>query len=612
MKITALRSLTRLDAFLQLMLLLALTPLLPVSESVALAPQDSAHFAREFEKLPDERFGSPKVINNRIYYKSSIRPPFSIRSRDFNGALISDHPTSAFNGSVFSRFDVSTDGREYFTIDGGPNYQVRIGILAPDGTYVGDFGPEGKVKGSVNFGYKSLFAVSPVTGRVYVTNETVNQQDYDPAKKGLVQVFDRDGNFLHEFRTTGVLASTLETTIKSLHVRGDVEGKDELFVYDGLDIFDRFNNPGIKVFGGDGQFHKLVKNMGDAMPAFSRWYSQAFFWKDFLIVSGSGAVRVFPAALSDGSEILANMTINNAGNNTETLIGFNDLGGMITVSDLPNGEESYVNLRQYSYPNFSNFDAVRRNAVPNPWVLGVSQRPGGGIVDIDYQVDDANDSVVTTALVAFAGGEASLSNVLPMNTLIEGTGTRVGANQPTGAVQRLTWNAGSDWNVDFGTLRVMALARDSRSHWFDVHLVEIPADGDRPAVTISRNPLLESDFLTQFLWLVAKKDPSVKLIDGVLFGTTGADNGVILANGTSSTPAGREFLLKRDGLRVATSAEVVRAREGATPGFEVRLDPPLRMFRPTGVFPDKINEFGVESGSVPAPGGVYVVRATAG
>jgi hypothetical protein len=269
-------------------------------------------------------------------------------------------------------------------------------------------------------------------------------------------------------------------------------------------------------------------------------------------------------------------------------------------------------LTQYSYPNFSNFDAVTRNAVPNPWVLGVSQRPGGGIVDIDYQVDDANDSVVTTALVAFAGGEASLSNVLPMNTLIEGTGTRVGANQPTGAVQRLTWNAGSDWNVDFGTLRVMALARDSRSHWFDVHLVEIPADGDRPAVTISRNPLLESDFLTQFLWLVAKKDPSVKLIDGVLFGTTGADDGVILANGTSSTPAGREFLLKRDGLRVATSVEVVRAREGATPGFEVRLDPPLQMSRPTGTFPNKINEFGVESGSVPAPGGFYVVRATAG
>ena len=607
MKITALRSLTRLDAFLQLMLLLALTPLLPVSESVALAPQDSAHFAREFEKLPGEFFWNPKVINNRIYYKSSQYPPFSIRSRDFNGAIISDHPTSSFNGSLFSGFDVSTDGREYFTIDGGPDYQVRIGILAPDGTYVGDFGPEGKVKGSVNFGYKSLFAVSPVTGRVYVTNETIDNANYIPAKKGLVQVFDRDGNFLHEFRTNGILASTLETPILSLHVRGDAEGKDELYAFDAQQTATGWTHQNLKVFGGDGKFHRFVTARSEILAAFVGRYAKAIFWEDFLIVSNNGVIHVFPATLSDDRHPLATITIDSPYLAYNAVIGFNKSGGMIV-----NATYNADRLTQYSYPNFSNFDAVTRNAVPNPWVLGVSQRPGGGIVDIDYQVDDANDSVVTTALVAFAGGEASLSNVLPMNTLIEGTGTRVGANQPTGAVQRLTWNAGSDWNVDFGTLRVMALARDSRSHWFDVHLVEIPADGDRPAVTISRNPLLESDFLTQFLWLVAKKDPSVKLIDGVLFGTTGADNGVILANGTSSTPAGREFLLKRDGLRVATSVEVVRAREGATPGFEVRLDPPLRMFRPTGVFPDQINEFGVESGSVPAPGGVYVVRATAG
>jgi hypothetical protein len=425
--------------------------------------------------------------------------------------------------------------------------------------------------------------------------------------KGRVQVFDRDGNFLYEFRITGILASTLEGPITSLHVRSDAEGKDELYASDAQQTATGFTHQNLKVFGGDGKFHRLVTARSEILAAFVGRYAKAIFWKDFLIVSNNGVIHVFPATLSDDRHPLATITIDSPYLTYNAVIGFNELGDMIVVATY-NADR----LTQYSYPNFSNFDAVTRNAVPNPWVLGVSQRPGGGIVDIDYQVEDANDSVVTTALVAFAGGEASLSNVLPMNTLIEGTGTRVGANQPTGAVQRLTWNAGSDWNVDFGTLRVMALARDSRSHWFDVHLVEIPADGDRPAVTISRNPLLESDFLTQFLWLVAKKDPSVKLIDGVLFGTTGADDGVILANGTSSTPAGREFLLKRDGLRVATSVEVVRAREGATPGFEVRLDPPLQMSRPTGTFPNKINEFGVESGSVPAPGGFYVVRATAG
>ena len=90
MKITALRSLTRLDAFLQLMLLLALTPLLPVSESVALAPQDSTHFASIFDKLPDEQFGYTKVINNRIFYKITQAPYFN-QIEKFMDVLVDTH-----------------------------------------------------------------------------------------------------------------------------------------------------------------------------------------------------------------------------------------------------------------------------------------------------------------------------------------------------------------------------------------------------------------------------------------------------------------------------------------------------------------------------------------
>ena len=610
MKITALHSLPRLHALLQLMLLLVLTPLLPIHEAVALAPQDSTHLASTFQSLPDERFIFPKVINNRIWYRTNNG---LIRARDFNGAVVSEH--LAPGAADLSWLDVSSDGRQYYFIQTVPyGRRVRIAIVAPDGTPLGDFGPEGKGKGEFgSYDHEDLairFAVSPVTGKVYVSAEYEGDA-LNPANKGRVLVFDRDGNFLHKFRTNGIIAPSLEGKTQKILVRGDADGQDELFIYDNK----------LKVFSGNGQFRKLIAG-NDYFGLLGNAFTRAFFWNNLLVISTSeysDDCYVFPASISDSSEVISSLSLNRYPYaRADFVIGFNNSGGLITAGGtISSGNTSrlalgFGSISQYSYPNFSNFDAVTRNAVPNPWVLGVSQRPGGGIVDIDYQVDDANDSAVTTALVAFAGGVASLSNVLPMNTIIEGTGTRVGANQPTGAVQRLTWNAGSDWNVDFGTLRVMALARDSRSHWFDVHLVEIPADGDRPAVTISRNPLLESDFLTQFLWLVAKKDPSVKLIDGVLFGTTGADDGVILANGTSSTPAGREFLLKRDGLRLATSAEVVRAREGATPGFEVKLAPPLQMARPTGTFPKNINEFGVESGDVTNPVSWYVVRATAG
>jgi hypothetical protein len=165
----------------------------------------------------------------------------------------------------------------------------------------------------------------------------------------------------------------------------------------------------------------------------------------------------------------------------------------------------------------------------------------------------------------------------------------------------------------------MALARDSREKWFDVHLVEIPADGVRPAVTMHRTTMTHADFLAQFLWLVATRDPSVSLVDGTLFGTSGAYDGVILASGTTSTASGRAFLLARDGLRIATAAEVTRAREGATPNFVVSLDPPLQISRgsnSSGNDPQKINEFGIEAYYASnqlgdAAGRWYVVRELA-
>ncbi|MES2920021.1 MAG: hypothetical protein V4819_00640 [Verrucomicrobiota bacterium] len=587
------RIFTRPGAFLQLTALLTLTPLLPLPEAAALSPQDSTHLAFKFEKLPGETgWNHVKVANQRVYYAGTYSG--NLRARNFAGDLVFElaDPQARFSLD----YAVSTDGRLYHFIAMPQGYQYRIAIVAPNGTRLGDFGPAGQASPNFSFAESAAhLAVSSVTGRIYVSDES-SGYSLDPAKKGSVRVFDRDGNFLHEFRTTGILASTLEGSITRLVVRGDLQGQDELFVV----------APNFKVFGGDGQFRRLVTGGIFNDP---NLLNSAFVWEERLVFatslsSASATIYVAPATVANGNEVLAQIITPAQG---AKVIGVHDSGGWIGVGEATGTDTLLV----YSYPNFSNFDAVTRNAVPNPWVLGVTQRPGGGIVDLDYRVDDLNDTTVTTALVAFANGVASLTNVLPINTLIEGTASRVGATQPTGVVQRVTWNAGADWNVDFGTLRVMALARDSRSHWFDVHLVEIPADGVRPAVTISRNPLREDDFLSQFLWLVAKKDPSVELIDGVLFGTTGADDGVILANGSVSTTAGREFLLKRDGLRVATAAEVTRAREGATPGFVVSLEPPLKIQRthPAGAFPDKINEFGIEAGNIGTAW--YVVRVSA-
>ncbi len=604
MKYQTFRIFTRPGAFLQLTALLTLTPLLPLPEADALAPQDSTHLGWEFPRLDDEGTqSSPWVANGKVYYYPVASGGIfsgKLRARDFAGGLVFDYS----NPKMDPTCSISADGRIYF-MEALSGTSRRIVILAPDGTKLGDFGPEGLVAGGT-FSRLDTIAVSPVSDKVYVTDQFLpNSSTIDPAKKCLVRVFDKDGNYLHQFNTSGILASTLEGPVHHLLIRADKEGKDELLVFDHYDGI-KFNvayKGNLKIFGEDGGFRRLVTG-GIFDPQLDSHgqtgngtrLRTGFLWKELFVCSAYGNVQIFPAAVSNGSQLLALLPLS-------TVIGFNDSGEIILSA---NGK-----IYTHSYPNYATFDSLRRNAVPNPWVLNIEQRPGTGIVDIDYRVDDTDDDSLTTALVAFAGGTASLSNVLPINTLLEGTAIRVGANQPTGAVQRVTWDAGTDWNVDFGTLRVMALARDSRSHWFDVHLVEIPADGVRPAVTISRVPLRQDDFLAQFLWLVAKKDSSVELIDGVLFGTTGEDDGVILANGSTPTAAGRTFLLKRDGLRIATAAEITRAREGATPGFEVTLDPPLQMHRnhPAGSFPNKINEFGVESGSIGTAW--YVVRESA-
>jgi hypothetical protein len=89
------------------------------------------------------------------------------------------------------------------------------------------------------------------------------------------------------------------------------------------------------------------------------------------------------------------------------------------------------------------------NAIPQPVVLSSSQRPGTGLVDIDFRVDDADDATVQVAAVAFRNGGTDLSDVIPIKTLVEGTANKLGADVATGQVHRFTWDARADVPGDF-------------------------------------------------------------------------------------------------------------------------------------------------------------------
>ncbi len=180
-----------------------------------------------------------------------------------------------------------------------------------------------------------------------------------------------------------------------------------------------------------------------------------------------------------------------------------------------------------------------------------------------------------------------------MTTFVEGTGAKLGTGITTGATHRLSWDAATDWSVLFGETKIEILANDGRG-LLGANLITIPAAGPLPALRISRSPLGNGDFMNAWFWLIAKKDSAIVLTSGKVYGTasSGAYNGKLLADDTTTTADGRAFLFARMNVRLATTDEITRAKNGAT-GTVNQWEP-----RNTTVSTDrprKINEYGFDT-----------------
>jgi hypothetical protein len=153
------------------------------------------------------------------------------------------------------------------------------------------------------------------------------------------------------------------------------------------------------------------------------------------------------------------------------------------------------------------------NAIPLPVVLSSGQRPGTGLVDVDFRVDDADDATVQVAAVAFRDGGTDLSDVIPIKTLVENTANKLGAGVATGQVHRFTWDARADVAGDFEQVQIEVLAKDARG-LFNLDYIQIPSEGAQPRLKISKTPLKDGDFLSAWLWLIATGDTGFQLKDG--------------------------------------------------------------------------------------------------
>jgi hypothetical protein len=219
------------------------------------------------------------------------------------------------------------------------------------------------------------------------------------------------------------------------------------------------------------------------------------------------------------------------------------------------------------------------SGMPQPVVLSLTQRANTALMDIDYRVTDTDSATVTTAALAFRDNGVSLSDIIPLTTLAEGTAANIGPAQTTGQVSRLTWNVGADQAASFVSVNVEVYAKDDRG-LYPFHWITLPdAIGGSGSLTISARPLTNANLFQLWLWLVATRDSAVELrSDGIVYGTTGAYANLALASGSSTvTASGRAYLLQRLGVRTITAQELARAQAGRYSFESVSADSVVKM-----------------------------------
>jgi hypothetical protein len=199
------------------------------------------------------------------------------------------------------------------------------------------------------------------------------------------------------------------------------------------------------------------------------------------------------------------------------------IDGISFINNLPNGDVLLASetgkLRHYAR-TFRTILPESPNAIPLPVVLSTTQRPGTGLVDIDFRVDDADDATVEVAALAFRNGGNTLADVIPIKTLVEGTANKVGAGVATGQVHRITWDARADVSGDFEQVQIEILAKDGRG-LLNLDYIQIPAGMAKPRLEISKTPLKDADFYTAWLWLIAIGATDVDFENGRILSSQG-------------------------------------------------------------------------------------------
>jgi hypothetical protein len=223
---------------------------------------------------------------------------------------------------------------------------------------------------------------------------------------------------------------------------------------------------------------------------------------------------------------------------------------------IPPNTPLIIGLNRYYGPNHP----LNPVPVPVPYITSVQQRTNSPLIDIDYTVNDAATSQVTTAMVAFNNGSEDFNHLVHMAAFAENTGTNLGPNIAANVSHRVTWDA-SEGTTNFASFQFDILARDQRP-LLNIHFITVPATTNQPAFTMSSGGVEDTSLFNIWLWLLATNNPSITLTNGAVVGVGGAYDQQTLASGTSTTAAGRQFLYPLLNFGAPTSAENTAAQSG--------------------------------------------------
>ena len=496
-----------------------------------------------------------------------------IHELDENGSLIRSFGSRGTANGQFTdpvELAIGTNNRIYVA----DSNNHRIQILERNGTFVKAFGTNGTDDGQFN---------KPRGLAISSENEVFVSEDGNHR----IQVFDANGTFLRKWGSQGSLDGQLNRPLSL-----DIDKRGNIFIAD-------FVNRRVQVFSEAGQFlYKFLTNKAHAAGGAS-----------FIKLLSSGIIST--GHENDGYNKTQNQLLLREKNGDlikkiayDSTSGSSSSGIFSPSTQFANGTivfaDRYAKVIRFLTQTYRTIRPNTSKDAPLPEVISVTQPAGTNHLELKYRITDADSPKVKAGLLAFKDGGDDLTKVIVPKTFVGSVAGKLDENTTTGVVHTVTWDAKADWNVSYGNVEMAVVAQDDRD-LMNFHFLTLPGtETNSTELKISRSPVNNPDFLNAWYTLLALGDPGITLEDGRvrIVGSQIATN----VAGTGTNGVGIAYLFDKMNLREATTAEVTRAKEAATPGSTNAFTPGFQVG--PGERPVKVNEYGFDTG---ATSGYWVV-----